>query len=297
MRCQTCGDATSPEHNDCQRCNTPLGQPAVWPAVATYRVRGIGLAACIAVGVAVVLSLVTALDPIVGLLMTRRAQNADDADLLVDALSVQALLSQPSVVVFPAAAVLVIVWMWRARKNIDAFPGALPTLGAGWAIAGWLIPFVNLVVPARVMASVARDSLWRRRTPATVFVWWITWLVFSIGEGVVSNQNAQAYIRLPRNPSTDADYQAYIDHYGDSLLRNAVPAVACVVAGVTLILLIRRISAAQEARIASGSPAWPTAQAWPAAPVPGGHPAAGATPSASGSGGEEPAGPENQSRA
>ena len=27
MQCQTCGDATSPAYNECQRCNTPLGLP------------------------------------------------------------------------------------------------------------------------------------------------------------------------------------------------------------------------------------------------------------------------------
>ncbi|MFF5177521.1 DUF4328 domain-containing protein [Micromonospora sp. NPDC000316] len=133
-----------------------------------------------------------------------------------------------------------------------------------WAIAGWLVPFANLVVPARVVAGVARDSLWRRSTPITVFVWWTSWLAFSIGEGFVNRGNSQAYIRLPLNPSTDADYQEYIDYYGDSLLRNAVPTVACVVVGVTLILLIRRISAAQQTRIAGASPSWPTA---PASPV------------------------------
>ncbi|CCH16104.1 DUF4328 domain-containing protein [Micromonospora lupini] len=267
MRCQTCGDATSTEHNDCQRYYTPLGQPAVTPGLPTYRVRGIGLAATIAVGATAVFYVVVSLSPLIGIVMTRQAMANDDADLLLGAAVVGGLLALPMVVAHLTAAVLVIIWTWRARKNTDAFPGALPTLGAGWAIAGWLVPFANFVVPARVMAGVARDSLWRRFTPTLVVVWWCAWLVFSVGGRLSSRADEKAYDRLPETPFNDAGYQAYVDYYGDSLLRNALPAVACAVSAVTLILLIHRISAAQEARIARAAPVWPTAPMWPGAPV------------------------------
>ncbi|WCN82379.1 DUF4328 domain-containing protein [Micromonospora sp. LH3U1] len=267
MRCQTCGDATSPEDNECQRCYTPLGQPAVTPGLPTYSVRGIGLAARIAVGATAVLYLVVALAPLVGSVMARQARADGDRDLLAVAVVIEALLALPMVAAYLTAAVLVIIWTWRTRKNIEAFPGALTTLGAGWAIAGWLVPFANLVVPARVVANVARDSLHRRFTPDLVYVWWAAWLVFSLGERLVSRLDSRAYDRLPEIPFTDAGYQAYIDYYRDSLLRNTVPAVACVIAGVALIVLIQRISAAQEARIARALPAWPTGPVWPSAPV------------------------------
>ena len=70
--CQTCGGATSPEHNECQRCYTPLGQPAVTPGLPTYRVRGLGLAARIAVGATAVLYLAVALSPLVGMALAGR---------------------------------------------------------------------------------------------------------------------------------------------------------------------------------------------------------------------------------
>jgi hypothetical protein len=264
MRCQTCGDAPSPEHNECPRCHTPLGQPAVTPGLPTYRVRGIGLAANVAVGATAVLYLVVALSPVIGMMLARRAMADDDPDLLLGAVIIEVVAALAMTVVYLTAAVLVIIWTWRARKNTDAFPGALPTLGAGWAIAGWLVPFANFVVPARVMAGVARDSLWRRFTPTLVGVWWCSWLVFSIGERLSSRVGDKAFEKLPETPFNDAGYQAYVDHYRDSLLRNALPALGCVIAAVTLILLIRRISAAQEARIARAAPVWPTAPLWPA---------------------------------
>ncbi|MEU7756120.1 DUF4328 domain-containing protein [Micromonospora sp. NPDC049171] len=264
MRCQTCGDTTSSAHHECQRCHTPLGQPAVTPGLPTYSVRGIGLAARIAVGATAVLYLLVALSPLLGLAMARRAHADADPDLLLGAVVIELLVVLPMVAAYLTAAVLVIIWTWRARKNTDAFPGALPTLGAGWAIAGWLVPFANFVVPARVVGNVARDSLWRRVTPPLVVVWWSSWLVFLVGERLASRLDSRAYDDLPVDPATAGDYQAYVDYYRDSLLHNAVPAVACVLAAVTFYLLIQRISAAQEARIARAQPAWPTAPGWPA---------------------------------
>ncbi|MGW3893146.1 DUF4328 domain-containing protein [Micromonospora chokoriensis] len=273
MRCQTCGDATSPEHNDCQRCYTPLGQPAVTPGLPTYRVRGIGLAARVAVGATAVLYLAVALSPLIGMVLGRQAMANDDPDLLLGAVIIGAVAALAMTVVHLTAAVLVIIWTWRARKNTDTFPGALPTLGSGWAIAGWLVPFANFVVPARVVAGVARDSLWLRFTPTLVGVWWCSWLVFSVGERLSSRADDRAYEKLPETPFNDAGYQAYVDYYQDSLLRNALPALGCVIAAVTLILLIQRISAAQEARIARATPQWPTAPVWPAQTWPAAQPA------------------------
>ncbi|MEO3770261.1 DUF4328 domain-containing protein [Micromonospora sp. B9E7] len=275
MRCQTCGDATSPEHHECQRCYTPLGQPAVTPGLPTYRVRGIGLAANVAVGATAVLYLVVALYPLIGMVMARRAMANDDPDLLVSALIISAVVALIMTVAQLTAAVLVIIWTWRARKNTDAFPGAEPAFGPGWAIAGWLVPFANFVVPARVVAGVARDSLWRRATPPLVAVWWCSWLVFSIGERLATRADDRAYEKLAETPFDDAGYQAYVDHYQDALLRNTVPALGCVIAAVTLILLIQRISAAQEARIAHATPQWPTAPIWPAQVWPAAQPASG----------------------
>lgn len=282
MHCQTCGGATSPEHNECQRCYTPLGQPAVTPGLPTYRVRGIGLAARIAVGMTAVLYLAVALSPLIGMVLARRAMANDDPNLLLGALIIAAVVALTMTVAHLTAAVLVIIWTWRARKNTDAFPGALPTLGPGWAIAGWLVPFANFVVPARVVAGVARDSLWLRFTPTLVGVWWCSWLVFSVGERLSSRADDRAYEKLPEAPFNDAGYQAYVDHYQDSLLRNALPALGCVIAAVTLILLIQRISAAQEARIARATPQWPTAPVWPAQTWPAAPPAQSAQPATAG---------------
>ncbi|MFJ8577045.1 DUF4328 domain-containing protein [Micromonospora sp. NPDC093277] len=270
MRCHTCGDETSPSDNECQRCNTPHGQPAVTPGVPTYSVRGIGLAASIAVGAAAVLYVVVALFPLVGAVLARRAADRHDPDVLLGAVLVEMAFTLPFLLAYVTAAVLVIIWTWRARKNLDAFPGALPHLGAGWAIAGWLVPFANFVVPCRVVANIARDSLWKRFTPDLVLVWWVAWLGFSLGERFVSRRDDQAYARLPEQPVSDADFEEYVDFYQGVLGWHLVPLIACLVAAVSLIVLVRRISTAQQGRIALGAPAWP---AHPGVPLGYGYPA------------------------
>ncbi|SCG66664.1 DUF4328 domain-containing protein [Micromonospora coxensis] len=271
MHCQTCGDTTSPTFDECRNCHTPLGRPAVTPGLPTYAVRGIGTAVQIAVGATALLFLLVSLFPVVGLMMADRAAADRDGDLLLGAAVVELAFSLPFVLAILTAAVLVIIWTWRARKNIEAFPGALPSLGAGWAIAGWLVPFANLVVPARVVANIARDSLWQRRTPALVGVWWTAWLVFSLGERFVDKRDEREYARLPENPVDAADFQAYVAYYERVLGWHLVPAVACLVAAASLIVLVRRISAAQQARIARATPAWPVTPGMtvtPGGPVP-----------------------------
>ncbi|WNM41094.1 DUF4328 domain-containing protein [Micromonospora halotolerans] len=280
MHCQTCGDALSPADNECPRCGTLPGQPAVLPGVSTYAVRGLGTAAAIAVGAATVLYLPGALFSLVGLRIARAAAEQADRDLLMGAAVAEVLLVLPYLIALLVAAVLVIVWTWRARKNIEAFPGAQPPLGAGWAIAGWLVPIANFVVPARVMASVARNSTWRRSTPLLVGVWWAAWLVFTVGDRIVSRNEEQRYARLTEWPRNDVEFGTYVHYYQDALGPRLIPVVAVLVAGFSFVVLIRRISAAQQDRIARAVPVWPAHPGWPhpgaVVPAPGaapGHPA------------------------
>ncbi|WBC14062.1 DUF4328 domain-containing protein [Micromonospora sp. WMMA1998] len=268
MHCQTCGDVASPVDPDCQRCGTPFGQPPVLPGVPTYPVRGLGTAAAVAVGAATVLYLPGALFPLVGARMARAAAEQGDRDLLLGAAVAELLLGLPYLLALLTAAVLVIIWTWRARKNTDAFAGALPSLGPGWAIAGWLVPFANFVVPARVVANIARDSLLRRTTPALVGVWWAAWLVFSVGDRLVSRGDDQRYSRLTEWPQNDVEYGSYVRYYQDALGGRLLLSVACLVAGISFVVLVRRISAAQQDRLARAVPVWPGHPGWPASAAP-----------------------------
>lgn len=248
MTCATCDQSLPPDRHFCPTCGTPAGGPPVEPGARTRGVHGVGVAAIVAVIAVLVGDLAYVVSSLVGGAMAEEAARTGDVELLNRAAVLDGLLSVGYLAVFITAGVLVIVWMWRARKNLEAFPGARQGMGAGWAIAGWLIPFVNLVVPVRVMAAVARASLWRHKTPVTVGVWWAAYLL----GGAVAGAGAAAAPALPTVLDTAADYQRYVDYYQSALGWGLAELALSVVAGVLLIRLILSIGRAQEARIARG---------------------------------------------
>ncbi|MFG1720082.1 DUF4328 domain-containing protein [Micromonospora chalcea] len=274
MHCQTCGDATSPAYEECQRCGTRVGQPAVAPGAPTYGVRGLAVASAFAVGAATLCYLLTALFPLAGAEMARSAAEQLDRDVLLGVVLVEVLFTLPYLLALLTAGTLVVIWTWRARKNLDAFPGAVPNLSPAWAIAGWLVPFANFVVPARVLADLLRNSVWRRRQSWLVGVWWASWLVFLIGDRFVARAEQQRYDRLTELPRNDAEFGTYVRFYEEALAPRLVPAVACLIAGIAFVVLVRRISAAQQDRLARAVPSWPGQPAWPGHP---GWPAPGAS--------------------
>ncbi|WP_433531538.1 DUF4328 domain-containing protein [Micromonospora sp. CA-263727] len=227
------------------------------PGARVRPVQGIGRAAAVAVGVTTLAVLLTlAIQPVNAMVARRAAASADGDELLLTTGLLEFAAGLVQIAALLAAIVLVIIWSWRARTNLDAFPGAGPTLSAGWAIAGWLVPFANLVVPYRVVASIARESLWRLSTPWLVKVWWAAWLVHLVTEQMATRSDLADFDALPY-PETAADFEAYVDYYSAATRAYLLPTLACVVAGVSLIVLIVRISAAQAARIARATPAGP----------------------------------------
>jgi Domain of unknown function (DUF4328) len=225
--------------------------------VRTYSVRGVGIAASVAVVVTILLDAVLSVWPIAGRTLAQRAKANEDPEVLNQAAIAEGLLAIPLLLTYIAAAVLVIVWLYRARKNVDAFPEAQPRMRAGWAIGGWFIPLANLVIPYRVMAGTARGSLARPRTPALVGVWWAAFLVYSLVGQAVARVDVARYDALPAELAGPADYQRYVDYYRDALVPNLLTLLAGIVAAAALIVLVRRISAAQTWRIAAGGPAAP----------------------------------------
>ena len=57
-----------------------------------------------------------------------------------------------------AILVLIIIWTYRATKNNEALGRMYPRLKPGWAIAGWLIPLANAVIPLLILQDLWRGS-------------------------------------------------------------------------------------------------------------------------------------------
>jgi hypothetical protein len=137
------------------------------------------------------------------------------------------------------AGIAVIVWMYKARKNTELFPGARNQHSAGWAVGGWFVPIVNLVFPAQIMYDIARNSgpeTDRRRAFNSVLTWWLCW-----------NIGTLTTVAVPL-------LAAHLDPFTTGLrvlillALAVVSAVLTVVSGVVLIRLVRRISRLQAAR-------------------------------------------------
>jgi tetrahydromethanopterin S-methyltransferase subunit G len=182
--------------------------------------------------------------------MARRAQRDDDVDLLNQAQLVATPFALAYLGCVLATAVVFITWLYRARKNLDAFPEATPTMKAGWAIGGWFIPFANLVIPCRVAASVARESL---GGAGLAYSWWVVWLVANVVDRGLARDNGE-FDALPTRINGPEDYQEYIHYYGNQVGRGIPGLLLEVVAGILLAILVIKVSRAQENRIAAGTP-------------------------------------------
>jgi hypothetical protein len=256
-----------------------------------YTVTGIGTAAVVAAWVTTAFTVAYWLSTLIGRSLAVRARDTDDPALLDAALLVSVLLALPLVVALLTTAVLTIIWTYRARRNLDAFPDAVTPISAGWSIAGWLVPFVNLVMPYRVVANIARETLRRADTPTVVKLWWAAWIGWAIVDRLVSRADEQTYESLPQLLSARSDYQRYVGYYGEAFALQAVVAALMVLAAYTFTRVVRQISAAQRDRIAGGStPAFhpipgmavPATLAGPTQPATPGQPTQPAAPSSPG---------------
>lgn len=175
MTCPNCGTAGPPATATCAHCGAVLSftvpasaQPA--PAAGLYTnaqvrsVRGVGIAAMVLAGL-------TALGSLAFNVMTNLARAVDGATATASSrLPVVVSISMLS----GAATIVLMVWLWRARKNVDAMVGAAPRWTAGWTIGAWFIPLANLVLVPLVIVDVVRHSLDEqraRRTTAVVWAW------------------------------------------------------------------------------------------------------------------------------
>jgi hypothetical protein len=111
--------------------------------------------------------------------------NVDDADLnRADAIA--KVTAVPNVVISVAAAVVFVIWLWRARVNSEVFCQADHRRSHGWVLASWFCPGPNLWYPKQIVddvwlasdpkTPVYADDLRRFRTPALTSVWWVTWI-------------------------------------------------------------------------------------------------------------------------
>lgn len=164
-----------------------------------------------------------------------------------------------------AVAVLLVVWMWRAAKDLEALGRVNPTLGAGWAIGGWFVPVGSLVLPCIVAVGLWKGSDatipggsadWKRApTSPLVALWWMSWIVATV-LGVA---------RALAQPE-DGLYTTAGEYFTQNALQVAW-LLALMAAGVLCAFVVRRITARFEETLAAQQAAWRAAQAAAASPT------------------------------
>jgi Domain of unknown function (DUF4328) len=159
--CPHCERLMNSAPDACDRYGMKSWQP-VGALGPTYSVLGCGVAAIVAMWL-------VAFGRPVWLVYRARSDSVPSVGLFTSLMIIAEL----------AAVVLVIVWLWRAMRNTEAFPGGGDGIGADWAVGVWFVPGVNLVLPLRILRQVTREELTGRWVAPAVWLWWISYVATS----------------------------------------------------------------------------------------------------------------------
>jgi hypothetical protein len=221
----------------CPRCGSPLalGAPAghfdedygyeYEEPMPVRNLRGAGLAAIVAVGV---FTVVKGVDSALSL-------SSDRATTPTASVRPTMLVSLILAVVMGLA---LLVWLYRARTNLDAFADAAPRWSVGWTLGALFIPCANIVLVPVVLADLARWSVRdgsaarARRVIALIWLCLALYVLASFASGLFS---------------------AFADTSGPSAGAITAGLVLGVAAGALLMLVIHIITSEQQARIAAAS--------------------------------------------
>ncbi|HET9142141.1 DUF4328 domain-containing protein [Actinophytocola sp.] len=221
-------------------------------AVRLRRVGEAGLASAILFGLVIVLNLAFAwsLWNAYGLVQDFLADDpgVGMADLL-DADRLTRTLGWAVLAVQLAAAVVFLVWLWRARRNSEVLTDAPHRRGRGWAIGSWITPVVFFWFPFQVVDDVYRASrpdnpkdLYDLQTVpgSTLLRWW--WGMYLAGW--VLDRLAAASL---------TGY--HVEDLQAAAVAQSAQVVALTGAGIALVIVMRQITRWQQTpRVAPDAP-------------------------------------------
>jgi len=144
---------------------------------------------------------------------------------------------------YVVAGVPFLLWLGRARRHLIDFE-ARPAYSPGWAVGAWIIPIASFILPALVVADVARWSATdeatrpsRRDLLRLVWAWWAGYGLHSVGILVI----AVLQSRITGDPTTPP---IVLD------VARLVLLALYVASGVLAMLMMRAIGQAQAAQAA-----------------------------------------------
>lgn len=202
------------------------------PAVPLQRSDGFAKVAIVGIAVSMVSSVATIVAALIRrgeLVRLRDGEFVSDARLQeVD--DIVAAAAGFNLLGYVVGAACFIPWFHRAYKNLAAL--GRNRHKAGWAIGGWFVPFLNLVRPYQIAKELALggDQTPKKNPTNLLPTWWALVIV----SGLVGRFLFRA------ETETVEDFIRF-----DTV--SAISDVVWIVAGICLIVLIRRIVASQAA--------------------------------------------------
>ena len=183
---------------------------------------------------------------------------------------------------FLGTGIAFVIWLWQARENTEVLKPAFAYQGGygsasgahrhaqGWTVGGWVCPIVQFWYPLQVVEDVVTASEPQQQPGvarsgqlrALLYTWWASWCAFWVilvgGGGFAVVSFIVWIVRLvDRTDAADATGN-YVDIYDlqDFMVRVAlavnigftVATVLLIIAGVTVSLLLFRVTGWQDAR-------------------------------------------------
>ena len=157
-----------------------------------------------------------------------------------------------------ATGIVVIIWLWNARRNAEMLSATRHRLPIGWVIGGWFCPVVNLWFPYWIMTDVVRESdqhapaiagnSHKRTGDGVVVAWWLA-LLASWALGFVA-----LILGLPKPRSTTTDrYTVYavapLGGFG-LIVVELITIAMLTIAAFCLGAIMIRVQRSQEAQAA-----------------------------------------------
>ena len=170
---------------------------------------------------------------------------ADDAisdDELLAGLGLYLAASLAGGVLQIGTGVVVIIWQWRLVKNSELMNRPGLRWGPGWAIAGWLIPLVNFVVPylqlreqwkAADWSYAAGNLEWKRAPVGPVLPMWLAaW---------IANSVLAAYAQVS-TPAAGDDIEAVAEQFSDLITASAPGFLIAIAAALLFLIVVQQLT-------------------------------------------------------
>jgi hypothetical protein len=147
---------------------------------------------------------------------------------------------------YVTAAVVFIVWLHRAYKNVDAVAPEERRYKTGWAIGGWFVPFLNLWRPKQIVNDVWRagaqpSDVEGREPGGLLLTWWLLW----IATGVAGQIGTRIYLSEDTAEEIRGGTIAY-------LVSDSIDLVTAILA----IVVVRAATGRLEERAATPGAGW-----------------------------------------